>query len=229
MRHRIFGATLSLAAISYFIEPSSKSKIPKERQSNNSIFTLLGSGIRNVSFLGISVYVASIYVDGSILSQLKHSNSWSNFTKKQFLEPSELPNFYARDLCDRMSGSILLAIQPVRNTNGTHMKIGFLKYLEERFKVEQDLFSPSELISVRSSIDSFGKEFPLSVIKSGSMLLFEKDNDNLKFLLDGKLVFEIKGKWLASNFIKGYLENTKPPSPQLRESFGEFVEEFLKQ
>ncbi|KAJ3391828.1 hypothetical protein HDU92_008796 [Lobulomyces angularis] len=213
-------------------EPSSKRKIPLKISNQYDSFYEVGTGIRCVTFLNVSVYVVSFYLSEKILNSIKSSSNWKDFTSAAFLKKEEFGNWYVRDLCERMQGSMMIRIEPVKNTNGAHLKRGFNRFLLPLFERDKITMSPNDQAIIKKTLEYFDKEFPLSVVKEGTQLYFTKTSDN-KFIveIDGSEVMSIDGlggKWMGERFFEAYLDNANPPSEVARKSFACGIENLVQ-
>lgn len=122
--------------------------VPSSGPTNkeNNEYTLLGLGIRTVSFLGIQVYVLGLYVQTSSLAELQSSlikkiNPTASALipgekeklRQALLDPEESYKIWDEVL--REKGSRLntaVRIVPVRNTDFQHLRDGWVRGITQR-------------------------------------------------------------------------------------------------
>ena len=108
-------------------------------------YQLLGTGVRQVTFLNFNAYAMGLYIQSCDLSNL--SSRWTQEFTSTKLGNSPESEFYSSDLLKK-GISLKLVIKTARNTDGPHLRNGFLKMLKlktnqldsiEKGKVEKDL------------------------------------------------------------------------------------------
>ncbi|CAG8784078.1 15743_t:CDS:2, partial [Acaulospora morrowiae] len=108
-------------------EPKSKVHIPNQiNLYNGARARLVGLGIRTLSFLQMKVYVIGMYISEDGIEILKN---WKGYDKEKFLSIDD--ESLAYELLSRPV-DIAIRIEPVRNTNGQHLRDGFARALTNR-------------------------------------------------------------------------------------------------
>ncbi len=96
-----------------------------------------------MTFLNVSVYVASFYIDSDIVSSLRASALWNKFTAATFQGTEG--QWFARDLVRKHKGDMSLTVLPVRNTNGAHLRTGFIKNYKSLLNKEKSYLSAEQV------------------------------------------------------------------------------------
>ncbi|KAI8927522.1 chalcone isomerase, partial [Entophlyctis helioformis] len=169
-------------------EPVTKTKVPKAISVAGKRFELVGQGIRQVTFLYVSVYTAGIYVNDALKKRIQSSSRWrQEYSADKLIKGEGEAKWFARDLVDGRNGSeISLRIDPVRNTDGPHLRNGFVRFLTARLRQEEAGMSETERASFADALDAFRSLFPAGVVRPGQALVFTR-------LSDGRLRGEFNG------------------------------------
>lgn len=165
--------------------------------------TLVGLGVRTVSFLKMKVYSAGFYVDDVTLR------------KTAALPPADVEVVVERIL-DSPAG-VAIRIVPVRNTDFAHLRDGFTRTLLARQKEERrsGRLQGGADEEVSEAIAEFKKAFPPgSVPKGHELLLVRSPDGKLAVEYDGKILGGTKVGWVGDNLIGSYF-CTNPISPKL--------------
>ncbi|KAI9493722.1 chalcone-flavanone isomerase, partial [Zychaea mexicana] len=121
---------------------------------------------------------------------------------------------------------VSVRIVPVRATNTQHLRDGFTRSLLQRMR-DQDLTEDQER-EIMQGIQEFKSTFPSGKVKKGTEFVFTKTNDGgLKMEHEGKVMGTVKNKWLAVNFMMGYLNPTTPASELARQDIANGFEKLL--
>lgn len=99
----ILNEAAAAAATSFVVEQTTKTHVPLQHES----LSLVGSGVRQVTFLNVSVYVAALYIDSDLKSQIKGSQLWSNFTANTMAANTVEGRWFAKDLVESKITSLL--------------------------------------------------------------------------------------------------------------------------
>lgn len=165
--------------------------------------TLVGLGVRTVSFLKMKVYSAGFYVDDVTLR------------KDSILPPADVGTVVERIL--NSPAALAIRIVPVRNTDFAHLRDGFTRTLLARQKEDRwrGKLSAQEDEEVSEAIAEFKKAFPPgSVPKGHELLLVRSPDGKLALEYDGKVLGGTRVEWVADNLIQSYF-CTNPISPKL--------------
>jgi len=196
-------------------EPETSISFPTFLAHNETTKTLVGIGLRRISFLKVGVYVIGLYMSESDVKSLKNVDSWKAYDKNAFIREETLVNELLSQPVD-----ITVRIEPIRTTNGAHLRDGFTRSLLQRMRDQSKDLSEDDEREILVAIKDFKSRFPHSVVKPGSAFLFTKLRDGrLKMEFEGEDLGVINSKWLAVNFLMTYLTSDKPVSPAAKESF----------
>ncbi|KAI8144454.1 chalcone-flavanone isomerase-domain-containing protein [Fennellomyces sp. T-0311] len=203
-------------------EPNTKLAFPVYLQTNGSEWKrLIGLGARQVSFLNLNVYVLGLYMRSQDIGALKSVKGWENYDKADFLAREDM----AMELLEQPV-DVSVRIVPVRATNTQHLRDGFTRSLLQRLR-DQDLPEEKER-EVMKAIQDFKTAFHSGKVKKGAEFVFTKTHDgNLKMEYEGKSMGTVKDKWLAVNFMMGYLNPTAPASELARQDIAGGFEKLL--
>ncbi|KAI8353722.1 chalcone isomerase [Mortierella sp. GBAus27b] len=210
------------------IDPDSKAEFPLYiRSEDGSPARLLGLGVRKITFLKVQVYVVGLYLK---VSDLDDHDS-------RFRAMPEVQKFQRTDQASADTTfraivqtpiELILRIQPVRNTNGPHLRDGFTRNLTQAAK-EQKL-SEVENEEAMQGIMEFKNLFPKGNISTNQALLFRKSPDGtLTVQLDGEELGTTRNTWVIENFFFGYLQGNRPISDKARDSISQGIQELLLQ
>ncbi|CAG8505478.1 11286_t:CDS:2 [Acaulospora colombiana] len=189
-------------------EPNSKVQIPNHLTLyNGRRARLVGLGIRTVSLLRMKVYVIGMYISEDDIGVLKN---WKGYDKEKFLSTDD--DSLAYELLGQPV-DIAIRIEPVRNTNGQHLKDGFTRTLTNRMR--EGHLDEDEAEQALEALKEFKSKFPRISIKAGTSLILTKQRDgNLRMEYEGKDFGVIKSPWLAKNLFMGYLTANNPISKE---------------
>ncbi|KAI9249180.1 chalcone-flavanone isomerase-domain-containing protein [Phascolomyces articulosus] len=182
---------------------------------------LIGLGARQVSFLNLNVYVLGLYMRSQDIGALKSIKGWEKFDKEEFLAHENMANALLEQPVD-----VSIRIVPVRATNTQHLRDGFTRSLLQRMR-DQDLTEDEER-DIMKGIQEFKTTFPSGKVKKGAEFVFTKTSDGgLKMEYEGKDMGTVANKWLAINFMMGYLNPTTPASEHARQDIASGFEKLL--
>ncbi|CAG8607603.1 6891_t:CDS:2 [Dentiscutata erythropus] len=155
---------------SFTTEPESKLPIPTYISLyDGTKVKLIGLGIRTVSFLKIKVYVVAMYIGESDIEILK---KWKGYDKAKFLSSTD--ESVASNLLDQPV-DIVIRIEPVRNTNGQHLRDGFVRALTNR--MQNGYLNDDDVEDVLEALKEFKAQFPKSLVKIGTAMILTKQKD----------------------------------------------------
>ncbi|KAJ3020774.1 hypothetical protein HKX48_000225 [Thoreauomyces humboldtii] len=209
------------------IEPVTKRPVPLllENPLNQKPSRLVGLGVRAVTFLNVSVYAVGFYLDETALSRIASSPRWKDYSSANL-------DAFVEDLV-RGTGSVSVRVEPVRNTDGPHLRNGFLRILQKQIGIEEAKGSltddSSEKKAILGAMDEFRAAFPTGKVAKGEVLVLTKtEAGTLRLEYNGTELVEIHNRWLAERMLEGYLCGQKPISPKLRESVAVGLTEVLR-
>ncbi|OZJ05624.1 hypothetical protein BZG36_01501 [Bifiguratus adelaidae] len=207
----------------YRIEPDSKHSFPETITVDGETRHLVGLGVRKVSFLKVNVYVVGLYISEKDLSRLRGSTSWKGFRTEDFLESNRLAEQLLNEPID-----LTIRVEPIRTTNGAHLRDGFTRSLLQRLHDQSTDMSEDEERDIILAIQEFKNLFPKTVVKPGSAFLFtRKSNGVLRLTFQDNTVGDIPSSWLSKQFFLGYLGKEKPNSEGARKDIAAGLETML--
>ncbi|PFH53374.1 hypothetical protein AMATHDRAFT_137727, partial [Amanita thiersii Skay4041] len=177
--------------------------------------TLVGLGVRTVSFLGIKVYSVGFYAD---------LNDPTLKIPKDMLPEEKIKHLVRNTAC-------VVRIVPTRSTSYTHLRDAFMRALQSRMtkaKAEgalteeqaQAIASPMRKLKSIFPNSSLSKHAAFDVFLTAPMLSKQRT-----------LVFRdlgaIESDWVATELVLHYFEGNAP-SPALKKSVLEKLETFEK-
>ncbi|EGV60387.1 Altered inheritance of mitochondria protein 18 mitochondrial [Yamadazyma tenuis] len=179
-----------------------------------SNYSMLGHGVRSVTFIGFKVYGAAIYVKDSDKSKVKSIVSERGFEK---LEDVEESTELISKICDSVDFKVRIC--PVRNTDFNHLRDGFVKSILSNPLSKNNAAVGAGLDELRTLFKGFKGSVPKNHI-----LLLQTDKGKLTFTYENTKTGEIKvlgtvNEPLVSKLLLiSYLSSRKPLSEPLRKS-----------
>jgi hypothetical protein len=213
------------AGMGYFMN-CSYCDLPKVVEKNTGIdfdselkdFKLLGVGVRQVTFLNFNAYAVALYMQTKSLLNL--GSRWKQeFTPAKLLNSPE-SEFYTGDLLKK-GNSLKLVIKTARNTDGPHLRNGFLKMLTLQYKSQANL-SDQDKEQIDKDLQNFKSQWPIKgTFKKGNSVVVTREADeslSLEFPDNPEFSgFSINNAKLSQWFFKSYL-GSGGISESLRES-----------
>ncbi|TPX65535.1 chalcone isomerase [Spizellomyces sp. 'palustris'] len=206
---------------SVVLEPASKKPIPKTLVLTYATLPkphtlhLLGLGIRQVTFLNINVYTIGFYVGQEALDRVRMGEVWEGF------EGRALEGFVER----LVEGDVAVRIEPVRDTDGPHLRNGLMRMLTSRLTTSS--LNESQRQEILAHMDNFRAAFPSGRIRKGEEFIFVKTKEGLRVFFEGTELVLIPSPWIAQMFMEGYLREKKAISPKLRQSVSKGLEDLV--
>ncbi|KAK3815240.1 MAG: chalcone-flavanone isomerase-domain-containing protein [Benniella sp.] len=210
------------------IDKDSKVEFPLYIPSEDgSPARLLGLGVRKITFLKVQVYVVGLYIKASDLDD--HNSRFRALPEVQkFQRTDQQSADIAFRAIVQTPIELILRIQPVRNTNGPHLRDGFIRNLTQAAK-EQKL-SDIENEEAMQGIMELKNLFPKGKINTNQALLFHRTPDGtLTVQLDGEALGSTRNTWVIENVFFGYLQGEHPISEKARDSIAEGIQNLLLQ
>ncbi|ORY97930.1 chalcone-flavanone isomerase-domain-containing protein [Syncephalastrum racemosum] len=206
-------------------EPNTMLNFPIYLNTDASWKRLVGLGVRQVSFLNINVYVLGLYMPAKDIESLKSFKQWKNFDKSEFLSKEDM----AMSLLDQPV-DVSIRIVPVRTTSSQHLRDGFTRSLLQRMRDQSADMTEDEEREIMQAIQVFKSYFPAAKVKKDTEFVFTKTRDDtLKMEFEGKEMGTVKNKWLAKNFVMGYLNPVQPASELARQDIASGFEKLLRE
>ncbi|KAK3984749.1 chalcone-flavanone isomerase-domain-containing protein [Cladorrhinum sp. PSN332] len=221
------------------VSPGVTSSVPPTTE-----YTLVGLGLRTVTFIGIQVYVVGYYVATSDIAPLQSALIKKVNPIATTLVPGERDELRAELLDPEQSGQVwdeLLAkgiparsafrVIPVRDTDFHHLRDGFVRAIQDRTKQHANDDSFGEAMRQFRAVFNRG-----SVPKRKELLLVRDETGKLSIAYDGtkgkktdrQLVGVVEDErvsralWL--NYLGGKVVASEPARKSIVEGIMEFVE-----
>ncbi|KAI0322308.1 chalcone-flavanone isomerase-domain-containing protein [Amylostereum chailletii] len=192
-------STQSLStSLDHPVDPDTSIEFPKHLRIQSKVpfpaFTLLGVGVRTVSFLGIKVYSVGFYADLSN-PNLKISASASPEEKIEYIIQNT---------------SCVLRIVPTRNTSYTHLRDAFVRTLQARQQRahSEGTLSADEQLSVQAPIGKLKTIFPNAPFAKHTpldILLTAPDSSQPRTLIIRDLG-AVPHDWVATQVMLSYFD-----------------------
>ncbi|KAK6218615.1 chalcone-flavanone isomerase [Colletotrichum tabaci] len=207
-------------------------------------YTLVGLGIRTVTFLGIQVYMVGHYVATADVAKLQHYLTKKINPIATTLVPSERDSLKAK-LLDPVEGeetwSALLQevgcrsafrIVPVRDTDFPHLRDGFVRAITARSSVDKDAYGDE---AFGQAMKEFNRLFSRGKVqKEKELLLCRDEKGALEVVFDdgrsfgrqtiGKVQDERVSRLLWLNWLAGRSVASEPARQSIIDGVMEFVE-----
>ncbi|THH32325.1 hypothetical protein EUX98_g1869 [Antrodiella citrinella] len=176
-------------------------------------FTLIGVGVRTVSFLGIQVYSIGFYAD------LKNPN----LKIPKSATPEQKIEHIVRNT------SCAFRIVPTRSTSYSHLRDGFMRALQARMVLcrQRGLLTQEEESDAQSPLRSFKSMFPNTALAKHTpldILLLAPEPKQPRTLIVRDLG-ALHNDWVAQEFVMAYFEG-KGLSPPLKNSVTDYLQDF---
>ncbi|KAH7927360.1 hypothetical protein BV22DRAFT_1111102 [Leucogyrophana mollusca] len=180
-------------------------------------FSLVGVGVRTVSFLGIKVYSVGFYAD--------LANPKLNIPVTA--TPDEKIDYIVRNT------ACVLRIVPTRNTSYSHLRDGFMRALMARMQLslKRGSITQAEEAEAQSPLRKLKSMFPTTALTKGTpldILLTEPtgDPDRPRSLIIRDMGC-VENDWVATEFVLAYFEGDGI-SPPLKKATVEGLTPFGK-
>ncbi|KAI9572715.1 chalcone-flavanone isomerase-domain-containing protein [Boletus coccyginus] len=182
------------------VDPATSVEFPKELRVPSRFpsppHSLLGVGVRTVSFLGINVYSVGFYADLTS-PKLKIPISAT---------PDEKINYLVRN------ASCVLRIVPTRHTSYTHLRDSFMRTLAARLQLAKSrgTISAEMEVCVQSPLRKLKSIFPNTKLSKGNALDVHLTAPTGDPTRPRNLVFSdlgaVESDWVAEEFVLAYFE-----------------------
>ncbi|KAK7994676.1 hypothetical protein PG990_013449 [Apiospora arundinis] len=245
-----FPRTLELDINSHTAADDRSPQHPTKINTGGVEYTLVGLGMRSVSFLGIQVYLVGYYVATSDVAALQKQlmreihptattlvPSEKDELRRRLLDPVEGDKIWQDLLCDLRPRS-LFRIVPVRDTDFHHLRDGFVRAITARSALggeeyKEDSFG--EAMRDFRNIFNRGK-----VPKAGELIMARDERGGLTVVFDdsknkekpgqqqrttlGRVEDERVSRALWMNYLAGKAVASEPARKNIVEGILEFVE-----
>lgn len=206
-------------------------------------YTLVGLGLRSVTFIGIQVYVVGYYIATSDIAKLQQFlvkkidplattlvPSERDSLRRSLMDPKEGEEIWATILRDFKCRSAF-RIVPVRDTDFPHLRDGFVRAIQARSNADAQAFGDDafgEAMKAFRGIFNRGK-----APKQKEMILTRDDKGALDVLYDdGKTgrqtIGRVEDERLSRLLWLNYLAGSKVASEEARKNITDGVMEFVE-
>ncbi|KIJ68676.1 hypothetical protein HYDPIDRAFT_53356, partial [Hydnomerulius pinastri MD-312] len=203
------------------IDPATSIEFPKELRIPSRFplpkYSLVGVGVRTVSFLGIQVYSVGFYAD--------LANPKLNIPVTATAE-EKIDHIVRNTSC-------VIRIVPTRNTSYSHLRDGFMRALTARLQLAKSrgTLTPETEFAIQAPLRKLKTIFPSTAVAKGYPLnvhLTAPTGDperprNLVFLDLGA----VNNDWVAEEFVLAYFEG-QGISPPMKKAVVERLQTFGK-
>ncbi|KTW30057.1 uncharacterized protein T551_02001 [Pneumocystis jirovecii RU7] len=189
--------------------------------SSSEQYILLGLGTRTVTFLGIKVYVAGIYIPSLSLPKVQ------SILQKYI---SEEPNNSAQNLSILMQDStksmslisslleskvkFIIRIVPTRNTKFSHLRDGFIHRISNQVQTKSTEYSSDDLVSFKSIWPTQQK-----LLKGEELLLFITNTHTIQMIYNSqKIATFIGNDAIVKSILYSYLCGKHIISEEIRKN-----------
>ncbi|CAO1629190.1 unnamed protein product [Sympodiomycopsis kandeliae] len=194
-------------------DPSTSLQLPRRissplslpSDSSSTPFVILSSGVRTVTFLGIQVYVASLYI---------HEDKFNRFLETHNPSNTNLESLISTLLQQNIP--MVLRITPVRNTDFHHLRDGFVRAIQGKSK-DDPQGSDDDLIGI--AIQTFKSSFPKSSLKKHIDLdVVLSDQSSIALESEKKILGSVNSKHLGRYLLQAYMSDKNPVSKPFRDA-----------
>lgn len=195
-------------------KPNSKYTLPVQLMDAQFI----ANGIRQVTFLLIDAYQLGLYIPQKTKQNLKASSRWrEEYVADRWMSHNP---FYLSDL---LLNDLTLCVSPVKDTDGSHIRGGFLRLIAKEMKLKK-LEKTKEF---SDNIEAFSKMFPSTPIPKDSIVIFQKTGDVMNCFIGERKLGVVSDPLIINNLIGGYL-NGSYISPSFFNSVANGLETLFK-
>jgi len=193
------------------IDPATSITFPSTIKISSKIplptLTLVGVGVRTVSFLGIQVYSVGFYAD------LDNPN----LTVSRSASPEEKIEHIVKN------SACVLRIIPTRSTSFSHLRDGFMRALQARMALsrQRGALTKEEELSVQSPLHKFKTMFPNTPLAKHTpldILLAPVEPQQPRSLILRDLG-SVQHDWLSHEFFLAYFEGNGISPPMKKAVF----------
>lgn len=167
-------------------------------------FTLVGTGVRTVSFLGLKVYSVGFYAD--------LSNPALNLPADASFD-DKIAHLVNNTAC-------VLRIIPTRSTNFTHLRDGFVRTMQARLKLahERGQLTKEDEGALVTPLHKLKSMFPNAPLQKHAFLdiILNPPQPSRPRTVIFRDIGRIESDWVATQFFLAYFEGTgiSPPMKQ---------------
>ncbi|KAI0343974.1 hypothetical protein BDW22DRAFT_1392114 [Trametopsis cervina] len=200
------------------IDPASSLSFPNTLKIQSKVplptLTLVGVGVRTVSFLGIQVYSVGFYAD--------MNNPKLNQIPKSASPREKIEHIVQNSPC-------VLRIIPTRSTSFSHLRDGFIRAIQARMTLfrKNGALSKEEEFSIQAPLHKFKTMFPNTPLAKHApldILLTPPEPSQPRGLIIRDLG-SVQHDWLAKEFFMAYFEGNGL-SPAMQKSVFSRLQDF---
>jgi hypothetical protein len=201
------------------VDPATSIAFPKTMRIPSNIrippLTLVGVGVRRVSFLGVKVYSVAFYAD------LDNQNL---VIPRNMSPDDKIMHIIRNSAC-------VIRIVPTRSTSYTHLRDAFMRALQARLSegIKKGKITKETAQAASSPMRTLKSLFPNAPLAKYSPLdiFLAAPMPNRPRRLVFRDLGSIESDWVATEFVLNYFDKDGP-SPALKESAFEFIKSFSK-
>ncbi|CAI0645350.1 unnamed protein product, partial [Colletotrichum noveboracense] len=226
-------------------EAAAQAPIAASVQDSDGVeYTLVGLGIRTVSFLSIQVYMVGYYVATQDVAKLQHYltkninpiattlvPSERDTLKEKLLDPAEGEETWTA-LLQEVGCRSAFRIVPVRDTDFPHLRDGFVRAITHRSAADKEAYGDE---AFGEAMRDFKRLFSRGKVpKSKELLLCRDEKGALEVIYDdgrsfgrqscGKVQDERVSRLLWLNWLAGKKVASEPARTSIIDGVMEFVE-----
>jgi hypothetical protein len=202
----------SIAVRSVVDNPNPTQNFPEMIEWNGQRFRLVAFGLRTISFLRFKVYNVGLYIPEREYSVLP-THSLSHVDSEPW---STLIRIYSYPL--------LLRIIPVRDTDFSHLRDGFVKSTMSRLRRYPD--GDERKDNLEESIVKFKSLFPKAKLKIGEVLSIVQSGPELRLIVGDDMQEDLGGVRnddLARGLMSAYLVGANVVCPDLQKNLADKI------
>ncbi|KAJ2962147.1 hypothetical protein NQZ79_g2613 [Umbelopsis isabellina] len=181
-------------------EPMTNMQFPLTIHNGTDQKVILGLGSRQVSFLKMNVYVMGMYISVKDARVLRKAGIWTD--AQAAMDSMDHAQQMLKQPID-----IAIRIVPTRATGGQHLRDGFTRSLLQLMRDHSKELTEDDERQILEGIQDFKAKFPSTKVNKGDEFIFTRTaNGGLKIEFRGKELGTVKNRWVADNFVVGYVK-----------------------
>ncbi|KAI9636495.1 chalcone-flavanone isomerase-domain-containing protein [Dioszegia hungarica] len=211
--------------------------------ASSPALSLVGLGVRKVSFLRVKVYSVAFYLEDSLTSRLRDIPGWRSFSAFDLIAAPASAPAAAPPASSALQGEALMAslldqpvacavrIVPTRNTDFAHLRDGFTRAIQARQKLARvgGRLTDAEEERIAQSTQTLKAMFPSqSVPKGKALTLTRLAKGELVVEYEGKLLGRVNDPWISRELMLAYFADKDVISPKLKEDVASGLEALCK-
>ncbi|OCF44917.1 hypothetical protein I317_01196 [Kwoniella heveanensis CBS 569] len=203
--------------------------------------SLVGLGVRKVSFLRVKVYSAGFYLDEQATQDLHHVEGWHNYTAQHLLtpptttpsDPLGAPQLSGEKLMENLFErpvAVAVRIVPNRNTDFGHLRDAFTRALTARQKLARSRgqLTEDDEQRITESIQTLKAFFPGQTVHKGkAVVLLRPREGGLIVEFEGKILGKLNDPWVGKQLMLTYFADKDVISDKLKEDVAKGLEDIV--